>query len=172
MDEKEKNRTFSKIARCIEALNLAIERFKFFLSARTSSYSIILYQGHKYLEEGKNFYQEALYEIRKLLGPLPMYATLGFRKWKESYLKRIGIITESKEFEALRSELQNDEFLLSFLTPEEIDVLFMNHYEFQKEGKRNLSNIKGRIILNEIENLMTEAETLHMKSNEELYQLK
>ncbi len=172
MCEKGKNRIFLKSAICIEMLNLAIKSFNKFLSDRTSSDLMTYYQAHKYLKEGKIFYQEALNEARNLLSPLPIYATPSFREWKEGYLKRIGIIVEKKEFEDLKSDLQSDEFLLRFLTPEKIDVLLRKHYESQQVGKRKLSNIKARIILDEIKNLVTDAEASYMMSKNKLYQLK
>ena len=103
---------------------------------------------------------------------LPKEATPGFKKWKESHLKRLGIISESKKFEALKLELRNDDFSLKFLTPEEIDVGLKEHYESQQVGRRKLSNIKARIILNKIENLIIEAEALYTKSKERLYQMR
>lgn len=111
-------------------------------------------------------------EIGELFGFSPVDASPGFKKWKENFLKGTGIISEGKEFEALKKELQNDGFLNRFLTPEEIDDLLRKHYESQQTGKRKLANIKARIILDKTQNLVAEAETLDMKAKEKLYQLR
>jgi hypothetical protein len=170
--EKGKNGVFQKIEKCINSFNLAVKVFQNFLGDKSLSDPMTYYEARKYFEEGKNFYHEALSEISKLIGSLPMDTSPGFKKWRESFIKGIGITSESKEFEALKLELQNDEFLVRFLTSEEIDALLMKHFESQQAGKRKLSNIKARIILDEIINLMTEAETLYIKSKEKLYQLR
>lgn len=168
----EKNKTFLKALICIETLNLSINSFQEFLNDEEPSAQTTYYMALKFLENGKNYYQEALNEIRDLLGPLPTDATHNFREWKESYIKKMNIKVEAKELNALKSELQNDEFLLKLLTTEEIDVLLTEHYESQQIGRRKLSNIKARIILSKIENLITEAEALCTKSKDKLYQLR
>jgi hypothetical protein len=170
MSKKASDITLQEITRCIETLDLAIKGFKEFLGDKTSSGPANYDDARKYLEEGKAFYEEARDEFRKLLGPLPMDVSPSFKDWKGSFLKRIGILMENKELFALKSELQHDEFLLRFLTQEEIGVLFISHYESQKQGKRRLSNIKARIILDEAEKLINEAEELEKISKEKMYQ--
>ncbi len=172
MHENEKTKTFVNMEECIKALNLAVAAFQQFLGDKASSDSISYYQAHKHLEEGKAFYREALSEVNKLIGSLPSDASPGFLKWKETFLKGTGILSESKEFETLKSELHNDAFLQRFLTPGEIDALLMKHYESQQTGKRKLANIKARIILDKMLNLMDEADTLDIKAKEKLYQLR
>ncbi|UCE40482.1 MAG: hypothetical protein JSV17_13635 [Candidatus Aminicenantes bacterium] len=172
MHENRKNQTFIGVDKSIKTLNLAIKVFQEYLSDKTLADPEKYYQAHEYLEETKTLYQEALNEISNMTESLPPNASPGFIKWKESVRKGSGIISESKEFEALKSELQNDEFLLRFLTPEEIEVLLTKHYESQQLGKRKLSNIKARFIIDKIRNLMSEAETLDIKAKEKLYQLK
>ena len=172
MDENKKHKTFLSVDKSIKTLNFAIEVFQEYLSDKTSSDPEKYYLAHKYLEESKTSFQEASNEISKLTESIPSNASPGFREWKESVRKDSGIISESEEFEALKSELQNDEFLLRFLTPEEIGAFLLKHYESQQLGKRKLPNIKARFIIDKIKNLMAEAETLDIKSKEKLYQLK
>ena len=172
MHENQKTKTFLSVGESIKTLNQAIKVFQEYLSEKTSTNPEKYYQAHKYLEESKTLYKEALNEISEITGSLPLNASPGFKKWKESFRKGSGIITESKEFEALKSELQNDDFLRRFLTAEEMESLLMKHFESQKTGKRKLSNMKARLIIDKIQNLMTEAETLDKISKEKLYQLK
>ena len=172
MDENEKTRAYVNIDQCIKSLYLAIKTFQKFLGDKTSSDPTAYNQACKYFEESKSFHQEALKEISELMGAIPPDVSPGFKKWKESFLKETGILSEGKEYEELKSEFQSDEFLLGFLTPEEIATFFSKHYESQKTGKRKLSNIKARMVLDKISSLMHEAETMHIRSKEKLYQLK
>ena len=172
MNENEKTKTFLRVDESIKTLNLAIKVFQEYLSERTSSDPEKYYQAHKLYEQSTTLYKEALKEISEMTGTMPPNASPGFIKWKESFRKESGIITESKEFVTLKSELHNDDFLRRYFTAEEIEVLLMKHYETQKTGQRKLSNIKARLIIDKIQNLMTEAETLDTKSKEKLYQLK
>jgi hypothetical protein len=92
----------------------------------------------------------------------------------EKYYRAHEYLEESKTSfqEALNEISRLTESLLQFLTPEEMDVFLMRHYESQKLGKRKLSNIKARFIIDKIKDHMAEAETLDIKSKEKLYQLK
>lgn len=170
MNENREKNIFANFDKCIKDLNLAIKVFQDFLGDRTSGNPSDYYTAQKYLEESRLFYKEALKEISTLIGPLPDNASPGFRKWRESYLKGTGIISESEELEALKSELHNDRFLNKILATEEIDALLMKHYESQQTGKRKLSNIKARMILDKMINLMDDAEMLDKKAKEKLYQ--
>jgi hypothetical protein len=170
MDEIRENRLFLSFEKCVKVLNLAIEVFQDFLSDRTSSDPSDYYRAQKYLEESSLLFKGALQEVSTLIGSLPADASPGFRKWKENFLKGTGIISESRELEALKSELHMDRFLNGILTPEEIDALLMKHYESQQKGKRKLPNIKARMILDKIINLLDDAEMLDKKAKEKLYQ--
>jgi len=172
ISKDEKNKPFVNMEKCAKALTRTIKVLQEFLGDKTSSDPATYYEAQKYLEESKIFYKEALKEISELIGSLPTDASPGFIKWKENFLKGTGIISENKEYGALKVELRNDGFLLRFLTPEEIDDLLRKHYESQQTGKRRMSNIKARIILDKIINLMDEAETLDMKAREKVYQLR
>ena len=172
MAENDENRSFLSMEKCAGALTHTIRILQEFLGDKTSSDPAAYYEAQKYLEESKNFYKEAFKEISELIGPLPADASPGFIKWKENFLKGTGIMTENREFGALKGELQNDGFLLRFLTSEEIEDLLVKHYESQQTGKRRLSNIKARIILDKILNLMDEVEMLDMKARERVYQLR
>ena len=167
-----KNETFTKIEKCVRNLHLAIEAYQNFLSARTSSDTKSYYHAQNCFNEGKTIYQDSLNEISKIMGSIPTDASPAFRKWKVSFLEKMGILSQSTEFEALRSEIQCDEFLPKFLTAEEIEILLVKHFESQQAGKRKLSNIKARILFDKIQSLMDEAETLSRRSKEKLYQLR
>lgn len=168
----DKNTAIIGIEKCFKTLHFAIEAFQNFLSAKTSSDTTSYYQAQNYFDEGKTLYKDNLSEISKIIGFVPTDASPAFRQWKENYLGKVGILSQNTEFEALRSELQNDEYLLKFLTPEEIDILHVMHFESQQTGKRKLSNIKARILFDKIQSLMSEAETLSIRSKEKLYQLR
>jgi len=166
----EMNKAITGIEKCFTTMNSAIEAFQNFLSARTSGDTTSYYQAQKYFDEGNAQFKDSLSEISEIIGFVPADASPAFRQWKESYLEKVGILSQNTEFEALRSELQNDEFLLKFLTPEEIDILHVRHFESQQTGKRKLSHIKARILFDKIQSLMSEAENLAETSKERLYQ--
>lgn len=170
--ENEKNRPFVNMEKCARALTRTIRTLQGFIGDKISSDPAAYYEAQELLEESKVFYKEAIKEVSELIGPLPADASPGFIKWKENFLKGTGIVIENEEYGALMVELRNDRFLLRFLTPEEIDDLLMKHYESQQTGKRRLANIKARIILDKIINLMDEAETLEVKAKEKVYQLR
>ena len=92
-------------------MNSAIGAFQSFLSAKTSSDTASYYQAQKYFDEGKAQFKDSLSEISEIIGFVPADASPAFRQWKESYLEKVGILSQNTEFEALRSELQNDEFV-------------------------------------------------------------
>lgn len=172
MLDNEKNKPFVNMEKCARSLNHTIRILQDFIGNKTSSDLTNYYEAQKYLEESKIFYKEAFKEVSELIGPLPTGASPGFVKWKENFLKGTGIIIENEEYGALKVELRNDGFLLRFLTQEEIDDLLRKHYESQQAGKRKLANIKARIILDKIINLLDEAETLEIKAKEKVYQLR
>ena len=172
MLDNEKNKPFVNMEKCARTLKHAVQILQDFIGNKTSSDLTSYYEAQKSLEESKSLYNEAFKEVSELIGPLPAGASPGFIKWKENFLKGTGIIIENEEYGSLKIELRNDRFLLRFLAQEEIDELLRKHYESQQAGKRKLANIKARIILDKIINLMDEAETLEIKAKEKVYQLR
>jgi len=158
------------IEECFKNLNLAIEVFQNFLSARTSSDTTDHYQGLSYLDKGKTLYKDSLGEISKIIGFVPTDASPAFRQWKAGYLEKIGILSRNTEFERLRSELQNDDLLLKFLTAEEINILLVKHFESQQTGKRKLEYMKARMLFDKLQSLIEDAESLSIRSKERIYQ--
>jgi hypothetical protein len=168
----ESNTTNIKFENCFKALRFAMEFFQDFLSAETSSDTTSYYRAQNYLNEGKTIYNDIFKEIRELIGCPPADATPAFKKWKTSFLEKMGILSQNSEFAALKLELHNDEFLLRFLKPEEIDTLLVKHFESQQSGKRILSNIKARMIFDKIQSLLDESETIANMAKEKIYQLR
>jgi hypothetical protein len=157
---------------CIGTLQAANQAFQDFLGARASADTSSYYRAQELLKDGKGFFKESLNEISEIIGSLPEDASPAFKKWKENFLEKIGILSQNTEFEALRSELKNDDLLLKYLTQEEVEVLLVKHFESQRTGHRKLANIKARILFDKIQSLMIEAEDLEAKSKERLYQLR
>lgn len=115
------------------------------------------------LQEANSLYKETLKSAQKLLGPSSSYVTDEYKKWRDQLLDEFRILAVSQEFEDLRIELQKDEYLRGWMTEEEIAALLMKHFQTQQSGKRRLSNIKVRIILDHLDALLTEACELNRK---------
>jgi hypothetical protein len=107
-----------------------------------------------------------LKNAKKLLGSLPEYASEEFIKWRTEMLEEHHILTFSQEFEDLKSELVNDEIIKAWLREEEIEIFLKRHFQTQQEGKRKLENIKVRIVLDKLQELITQAKDLQKKAFE------
>jgi hypothetical protein len=62
--------------------------------------------------------------------------------------------------------LVNDEIMKAWLREEEIELFLQRHFQTQQEGKRKLENIKVRIVLDKLQELITQAKDLQKKAFE------
>jgi len=109
------------------------------------------------LHEANSLYKETLESAKKLLGPSSSYVSDDYLKWRDQLLDEFRILAVSQEFKDLQQELLKDEYLRGWMTEDEITVLLRKHFQAQQSGKRRLSNIKVRIILDHLNALLTEA---------------
>ncbi len=115
------------------------------------------------LHEANGHYTETLKSAQKLLGSSSSNVSDEYLKWRDQLLDEFRILAASQELEDLRLELQKDEYLRGWMTEEEIAVFLMKHFHAQQSGKRKLSNIKVRIILDYLNDLLAEARELNRK---------
>jgi hypothetical protein len=101
---------------------------------------------------------------KKLLGPPPSYSSEDYLKWRDQLLEEFQILAMSQEYESLRSELVEDEFLRTRMSEELIGTLLKKHFQTQQSGKRKLSNIKVRMILDRLEDLLAETKEMNKKA--------
>lgn len=149
---------YPKAGKSFETLHRSIEIFMDYLknNVGTSEY----YKARNYFRDGEKFYQETLANARKLMGPIPPYATEDYEKWRKDLLERSHVLARSKEFNDLKNELHADTFLSQWMEGEEIDVFLNAHYHTQQKGNRKLPHIKARMIIDKLRMLLKHAKQL------------
>lgn len=161
--EKEKQ-IFPKVFKSYHNLQISIQLFENYLDDSKSNMPGDYYRARKLLKEGDTAFQEALKNAKKLLGPLPEYATDEYKLWREEFLHKYNVLAKCSELQECRTELTRDEVLNELMPPEEIDALLQLHYQAQQEGKRRLENIKVRIVLDKLHQMITHAKELQKQA--------
>lgn len=164
MLKKQEAHIVPNIHKSLDSLNQSIQLFENFLGEAASSAPGDYYRARNLLKQGQTAFQEALTIAKKLLGPMPEYATEDYRAWRAAFLEEHHILTHCQELESCRVEFQRDEFLTELLNPEEIDALLNLHFQSQQEGKRKLENLKVRIALDKLSELLIHAQELQKQA--------
>jgi hypothetical protein len=151
---------YIRASRSFTVLSDAIRTFKGYLESGVPANAPEYYKARNFLKEGKAFYEQAILDAKKLLGPIPIYAPPDFEKQRTNALVENRIIVRGQTPEELREELLADDFLKTLLTPEEIGAYVRDRYETQKSGKRKLANIKIRMALDRLAGLVAEGQEL------------
>jgi hypothetical protein len=151
---------FIRAARSFAVLSEAIQSFKGYLEPHTAAGAPEYYRARNLLKEGKAFYDQTIQDAKKLLGPIPIYAAKDFEKWRSQALIENKIIVQGQTPEELRLELDNDEFLRSIMRPEDVEEYLLTHFETQRSGKRKLANIKIRMALDRLADLVAAGQEL------------
>lgn len=151
---------FIRASRSFTVLSDAIKLFRDYLEPATASQDPEYYRARNFLKEGKAFYDQALQDAKKLLGPIPIYAAKDFEAWRTQALVENKIVVKGQTTEALRDELVGDEFLKTIMRPEEIEAYLAAHFETQRSGKRKLANIKIRMALDKLAELVAAGQEL------------
>jgi len=151
---------FIRASRSFALLSEAIQLFKGYLESTTSPQAPEYYRARNFLKEGKAFYDQTVQDAKKLLGPIPIYAAKDFETWRAQALLENKIVVKGQTAEDLRTELAGDEFLRTLMRPEEILAYLDAHFETQKSGKRKLANIKIRMALDKLAELVAEGQEL------------
>lgn len=154
MSKQTENQLYFKAGSCFDSFKLAVQTFEEYLKPEVPASHPGYYKARNYLRDGEAFFQETLKEAKRILGPLPAYSSPEFEKWRADFLVQHKILASSQEFEALKEELLNDEHLSQWLSQEDIARLVLKNYETQTSGKRKLANIKGRILLDGLSELI------------------
>ncbi|MFO7866702.1 MAG: hypothetical protein R6V02_07820 [Candidatus Aminicenantes bacterium] len=155
MDQKTEKWIFPTASKCLECLNQAIHAFDDILAGKGSQE--MFYRGRGYLREGKSYFETALKEAKKLLGPLPDYVKEDYRARRKQISEQHDILAKSRDYEILLKELHQDEFLKLVMGEEDIQRHLRNHYDRQQEGMRKLAHIKVRILLDELQERLDSA---------------
>lgn len=151
---------FIRASRSHAVLSEAIQLFKGYLESTAAPQAPEYYRARNFLKEGKAFYDQTLQDAKKLLGPIPIYAAKDFETWRTQALVENKIVVRGETAEALRAELLGDDFLKNLMRPEEIEAYLAAHFETQKSGKRKLANIKIRMALDKLAELVAAGQEL------------
>jgi predicted MPP superfamily phosphohydrolase len=167
-NNKVENQLYFKADLAFNSFKLAVKTFESFLESAGQASTPDYYKARNYLRDAETSYQETFSEARKLLGPLPIYASADFEKWRSDFLSQHKILVESQEFAALKQELSQNGQLVRWIESPELERLLAKDYEAQKTGKRKMPNIKVRIILDRLQELLVQANELKKKAQEKL----
>jgi hypothetical protein len=168
IDTRVEDQFHFKAGLSFDSFALAIKTFESFLNREGTPSSAEYYRARNYLRDADKFYRETFAEARKLLGPLPPYASPDFEKWRSDFLARHKILVESQEFGAIKEELVRNGQLVRWIEPPDLERLLSKHYEPQKTGTRKMANIKVRIVLDRLHELTAEANLLKKRAQEKL----
>lgn len=161
--DKEKQ-IFPKVQRSHDSLQQAIRLFEDYLDDGIPTVPGDYYRARKLLKEGAAAYQDAVSNAKRLLGPMPEYATEEFKHWREEFLTKYRILATCRAKPECEEELCNDENINQLIPPEEIQALVHLHYQSQQEGKRKLENIKVRIVLDKLHQMLTHGNELQKQA--------
>jgi hypothetical protein len=150
--------------RCFELLTKAIQTFRDYLSERMLASAPEYYRARNLLKEGKAFLDQTLADAKKLLGPIPVYAPKDFGELRSRLLVENKIVVQGHTVEELTTELQNDDFIKTIMSPAEITDYLQVHFAEQSSGKRKLQNIKIRMALDKLGALHAEGQELQKKA--------
>ena len=164
IDKQAEVQIFPKVTKCFEDLNSAIDVFKEFLDEGTPFDMAVYYKARNSVKDAEMQFQGALKNAKKYLGPLPEYASEEVMHRRAELLDKQKILAKSQEIEQLKSELLEDDLLREWLNEKEIVESLERHFQTQQEGKRKLANIKIRIVLDKLQNLLIQAKGMQKEA--------
>ncbi|MGB9836116.1 MAG: hypothetical protein ACPLRX_05200 [Candidatus Saccharicenans sp.] len=158
-----------KVKSAHEALSQSVSLFKTYLKENTPATASEYYRAKSLLREGKLFFEEVLKEARKLLGPLPPYATPEYIRWREETSRELKLaLKDSVDYDEIKKILQQDPAVPRLFGPEELDQYLQKYYEDQKKGNRKLENLKCRLLIAKLDDLIHQAEELYKEAQKKL----
>lgn len=155
---------FIKAGRSYELLQESIKLAQELIAGNVAVNDPRYYRARNFLKEGKAYLDQTIQHARKLLGPIPIYAAKDFDKWREQILVENKIIIKGESVEEIVSDLEADNLMKSIFDANEIREYLSRNYEIQKKGKRKLTNIKIRMIIDKLIGLQTEAVELNKQA--------
>jgi len=151
--------------RSFELLSKSIQAFEEFLKERDSTkLEAVYYRARGYFGRGKAFYEETLKNARKFAGPVEEYAPETLVEWRKDLLEKDRILARGSALKDLQAELMEDEVLAKWMSKDEIESFLKQHFEEQKSKERRLPNIKLRMVLAKLKELLLEAQQLERKT--------
>jgi len=142
----------------------AAKAFEAILHADPGSQTSNYYRARKLRRKGEARIKETLVNDRKLLGSLPEYATEDYRSWREEFVERHMILAEGDNLDELCANLWEDEFVSRWIPRGDLERLLALRYPQQSKGNRRLPNIKIRIVLDCLFELLEPARDLEKRA--------
>lgn len=164
MQQVTENIIYQRATKCWECVNRAMEILGNLLKKEEDFSLPDFYKSKDLLREAEAFFKDALKNAKKLLGPTPDYVSEDYQKWRDELLEEFQILAMSHEYEELKSELFEDDFLRGWMDEAGIESLLKKHFQTQQSGKRKLPNIKVRIILDKLEELISTAKKMNYQA--------
>jgi hypothetical protein len=155
---------FPNVQRSLDNLNEAIRLFENFLRGDQTVQPGDYYRARNLAREGEAAFQTALKNAKKLLGPMPEYASDEFRAWRTEFLEKHNVLAHCRDLEACQVEFKQDEFLKEIMSEEEMLALLNLHFHSQQEGHRKLANIKVRVILDKLSEMLIHVKELQKQA--------
>ena len=87
---------YIRASRSFAVLSEAIQTFKGYLESHVAANAPEYYKARNLLKEGKAFYDQAILNAKKLLGPIPIYAPPDFEKQRTNALVENRIIVKGQ----------------------------------------------------------------------------
>ena len=141
---------FIKASRGFEILGKALEAFRDYLKDETPPGSPEYYRARNLLKEGRSFCADVVREAKKLLGPIPVYAPREYEEMRRRTLEENRITVRGEDPEALKTQLAEDPIVRALMSEGEIEAYLREHFETQSSGKRKLTNIKIRMLIDKL----------------------
>ena len=164
MQQGTENLIYQKASKCWECVNKSVKMFDTLLKEDADFDTSNYYKARNLLREADGFLKDAFKNAKKLLGPTPAYTSEDYQKWRDELLEEFHILAMSQEYEELKTELFEDDFLCDWMDEKNIESLLKKHFQTQQSGKRKLSNIKVRIILDRLEELINNAKEMNKRA--------
>ena len=158
-----------KVKSAYEALSQSVNLFRTYLKDETPASASEYYRAKSLLKEGRLFFEEVLKEAKKLLGPLPPYSTPEYAKWREETARDLKLALGDKvDYEEVKKLIFSDSCLPRLFTPDELENYLKRFYEDQQKGNRKLENLKCRMAIARLDDLIQEAEELLKQAQKKL----
>lgn len=155
---------YIRARRCFELLQESASGFRAFLGRGVAASDPGYYKARNLAKEGRAYFEQTTQYARKMLGPIPVYATRDFEKWREQLLLENKVIVVGRTLESIAAELEEDEFMRGLMDPEEIRGCLGRMMESQSSGKRKLQNIKVRMVIEKLSGLLAQVNDLQKEA--------
>jgi hypothetical protein len=156
-----------KAKKSLEKMNDSLRLFKEFIEEGKTQDLKKYYLARTFLKEGRQLCEEMIKDAKKFLGPLPAYLSKEIVEARTQLLKATKVVVLSQDYEGLARELHEDEFMKSFMGSEEIQNFLKDNFQKQQLGKRKLSNIKARMVIDKLKRVELQALAGQKRASEE-----